>query len=639
MAIDKKKLRIIFLLIGIIILILSSIELIIGLSILVDEKKEVDTYFEENNIIYFPIEVKTRDNSHISAIVFMNESMLSTNDESIPTILVVPGANNEKTKNIDKLIQPLYFGFAVIAMEQRAHGESGGYFTFYQQEPYDVSDVITYVDNNFNQLNCSHIALIGMSLGGGTAVAAQALDDRIFASSIYHPAANISDVLAKIGVGDISTLIGFFPGIQPPYDIPLGFPNWNDIMNDTWYYRDTIRLVNETNTKNLLLLHGSEDDMVDPNVSKAIVERADPLDNRDDITMVLREGIGHGANERNDISFKYTLTWFRYFYFNDSIDITDLDNEITYIELYHINFPETGAHLEHFINFGLLLIIGLYMSILLAINPPKYLKKREDVGNEEEKDSGNDSEHDEENDIESKTLVSHRTLETSNYKKIFITRSLVLISVYTLVGLYCRMRNPSIALGLLFYPSLVACPILIFIPVRRKQEIKTVLRYDDLKSWFTKQKILDFTETLIVFAVPFIVFLIIRNYGGRYTMDPVNAPEISVALHEMITFTLILALPIMFLRNLPLKYVLLSILIFIIGGIIVLLFVPLPEIALLDIPLLGFILCIVLSLIYIVIWFVFQIIRKLITRNNFATLIICSIVICVFLWMRLMRVV
>jgi dipeptidyl aminopeptidase/acylaminoacyl peptidase len=235
-------------------------------------------------------------------------------DESVPTIIFIAGANNQKSTLLDKKIKLLRQGYAIVAMDQRGHGESGGYFSLYEKEYNDVSDVITYLDDNFNQLNCTNIGLIGMSLGGGAVIGAQALDDRVFVTVAYHPASNLTDLFYRIGV-DPFKYFGFLPGMSYPYEIPFGFPNWKIIMNDTMYYRNSINLVNETNTKNLLLLHGMEDDMIHPNNSIAIVNKTDPSETREDIEIILRPGLGHGPNEQNDTSLKYTIAWFNHFLF------------------------------------------------------------------------------------------------------------------------------------------------------------------------------------------------------------------------------------------------------------------------------------------------------------------------------------
>ncbi len=593
-------------------------------SILYSEKGKVDAFLDRHNITGIPIFAPTRDGEHISCVLYMDSNMIDRIDRSVPSIIFVPGADNPKSNLFNIKFQFIKFGYSVIAMEQRGHGESGGYFTLYEKECFDISDVINYLSDNFPQLNTSHIGLVGMSLGGGAAVGAQALDDRIHASVIYHPAANLSDLFRLTGFHPFD-YVGFLPGMGQPKDLPMGIPNWDQIKEEYWSEaHDTINLVNETNTKNLLLLHGSNDDMIRPAVSQAIHDKADPNNTREDVQVVIRPNLGHGDNEKNFGSLRYTLTWFNHFYKNGSINLSDIDSEINTIQFYEFDFPNTGNY-KSWITISVLSLIAYLYSAIFGILFPQQIK------------------------ISKSQLVGawHGSSDPEmkkKYTRTFIIRSITLISIYIGCSAYARMRNPSILNAFLVHPVFIAIPLLLFIPLGAypkdswKQEYVRNLR-EDIKKWVNKDSIRAFLFSYCIFGIPILLYLGLLNLGGIYTIDGIYNPGFSIGFTNILTFGIIFAIPFLLLRDLPGQYSFLLIPVVFLGILFGTLILPIKPISIIPISQLGIVLAIALAMVQFMVYLVLLSVRKLLTRNNFATLLILGTLIAIPLWIRLMRIV
>ena len=616
--------RQIFKILSIFFLITSILSASIFFSLLISEKESVDRFFDRHNIAKVPIYAPTRDGSHISCIVYTDRNIISRTDHSIPAIIFIPGADNPKNNLFDIKFQFLKFGYSVVAMEQRGHGESGGFFTLYEKECTDVSDVITYLENNFPQLNTSNMGLVGMSLGGGAAIGAQAIDDRIHASVIYHPAANLSDLFRTMELHPFD-YFGYLPGMTQPSFFSFGFPDWNRIRDETWsQMHDTINLMNETNTKNLLLLHGANDDMILPSVSQTIHDRADPNNNRDDVQFVLRSNLGHGANERDYGSLKYTLAWFNHFYKNISINLSNLESEIDNISFFKFDFPKKGEYESWLILMVILFIAFLYCSVFGLLYPQK---------TEFNKDQ-----------IRASWIGPNDPNFENKFKNTLIIRSIALIAIYLISSLYARMNNPSILNAFLIHPAFLAIPILLLLPIGsykkehfRKEYVAQLNQ--NLKKWFSKESILSFLLSYAMFGLPLLILLGFINLGGIYTISGIYNPGFAIGLMNVLTFGLIFCIPCLLLHDLPRKYSFYSILVIFIGIFVGTLLLPIKPLPMLPFNAIGLLLALAVSLIQFIFYGLLLAIRKWFTKNIPAMLLALGTLISVIMWIRFMRVV
>ncbi len=273
---ERKKLFI--LIISLSIIATSGILVILSSVAAFSLHNERITYLEEENIYFEYISVKADDGVDIKGILYVNKSLYQYTNSSVPSILMMHGINGRKEAAFQKVFHFVKLGYAVVSVEQRGHGESGGQSTFYIKEPYDMINVIDYMQTNFKFSNASNIGVLAFSYGGGAATVLQAIDDRVYACVLYHPLASIDGITESV---PFPTLIGHTPEI----------PDWDAIQDG--YEQST-----PNNTENVLLLHGMLDDLILPKHTQAFFDKVNPT-NRTDIKYIKRPGLGHGQNEGN----------------------------------------------------------------------------------------------------------------------------------------------------------------------------------------------------------------------------------------------------------------------------------------------------------------------------------------------------
>ncbi len=635
---NPRILKILFAALSLMFLILSMVNISALTRSLTQQNDEISEFLGQNNIIEFKMKVESMEGSDISASLFIKEEYLEWDNRSVPTIVFVPGANSLKYSHLEKKLMLVEANFAVMAIEQRGHGESEGYFTMYELEPLDISAVIDYMESNFKQLNTTHLALIGMSLGGGTSLHCQALDERIHTSSIYHPVANISDLFEAYGA-DVPHLVGFSPGIRPQSKITR-IPDWQKILPRMWDNKSAINIVNSSNTKNLLLLHGTEDKEVRLRNSQAIIEKVDPNNNRKDIRLMVREGLGHGGNEGNMTSFAYTFTWISHFFLNSSIDISQLELESKAIVIPTINFPSSISVESQIKSATLYLAGGLFILIYLLVDP---VFQRKEVSQNDKK----------EGEIENST--NNNMSKKREDKNVLIMRSSAILLSYLLSALYCRLRNPSILYGPIFYSSFIALFLLFLISLKSKCSEREEDQLDRgkqdyfklLKNYIhqriTKRTGIRVLETILVFGIPIALYFSLNNYKGTMIYEKRHMPGISIWFRYIVSISVVLLVPSLFMRDLPKKYSPLLIFNFTIGVLIFFIFVPFNTPKLLseyiNIKYGPILFATLIGVVFFIFYVIIEGISKLITKNKTGTAGMIALFGSTLLFMRVFRLI
>ncbi|MFW9785207.1 MAG: alpha/beta hydrolase, partial [Candidatus Heimdallarchaeota archaeon] len=302
-----------------------------------------EQFFQSQGIIYQKFSVQMQDEVQIHGLLYVKENLYLFDNNSVYTILLLNGINSRKEDNFYKVYQLVERNYAVISIEQRGHGESGGPSGFLSKEPYDMIEILDFIESNFQFVNITHIGLLGFSYGGGVGAILQAIDDRIYTSVLYHPLTSLNSLLENI---PLQNLIGSTPAI----------PNIGQI-------KDAFEIANESNSHNLLLIHGTEDILIYPIDSINFYSLLNGV-NRSDIELILRGGLDHGGNEANLISLKLSIIWFEYYYYNNSIDITNIENELPYFDLFNLTYPDTIVSEILLIVSVILLFLGMTILII-----------------------------------------------------------------------------------------------------------------------------------------------------------------------------------------------------------------------------------------------------------------------------------
>jgi len=465
---ETKKL--ITLIISISLIITSGILVLFSMVEAESLQQERLSYLESENIFFDYFSIEADDGVSIKAILYVDSDLKERDNNSVPTILINHGINNRKENAFSKVFHFVKLGYAVISVEMRGHGESGGISTFYTKEPYDMVDVLDYIEGHYGFSNSSNIALLGFSYGGGAATILQAIDNRIFACVLYHPLASLDALTERV---PFQYLLGNTPGIT----------NFESIQ-------DGYELSTPSNTKNLLLLHGELDDLILPQHTQELYEKVNGT-NREDIQFITRPGLGHGQNEGDLGSLKLTTAWFEHYYHNITINITDLENEMDYIEIIDNSYPGDSFSEELLLTSAILLFIGL--TILLLPKMWSYagvsLKKeyiREPLGSFKHY---------------LKNIKSIKRGTKSDYRKMVIYRSLFYIIPVPIIGIIMALVNPSFLYGYFLVVPLVTSILLIFIP---SSEYST--RKREWQNWKSKS-LPTFLYGILITYIPVLIYV------------------------------------------------------------------------------------------------------------------------------------
>ncbi len=488
-------------------------------------------FYKEENIVHERFSVEVRDGASIKGVLYVNDSLYNVNDGSIPTVMMLNGINSRKEDNLFKAYQLVRRGYAVFSIEQRGHGESTGPSGFLGKEPYDMVEVLNYIEIYYNFANISHIALFAFSYGGGIGAIVQAIDDRIFTSVLYHPLTFLDSFL---DIFPFQNLIGTTSTINRLEEI-----------------QDAFDIANETNTNNLLLIHGVSDTLVFPKSSIDFYTLLNGA-SRTDIQLILRSGLDHVANENDLISLKQSIAWFEHYYTNNTIDITNLESEIRFINLFPFAYPNNNASESTIIIAAVLLFIGMSLLMIKFKIKPSWEK------------------------IPGEKSPFNEKIALKKYKRMILYRSITYLLTALLTGVFCSFINVSFVLGYFILYPLVTIAILIFIPSELHLNWK-----DEFKSWI-KHDLLLFLYTLLTIVIPMIYFLIVYNLNAEMMLKSI-IPIINTSL--VISFLIALSSGIMdyqYLRELKPKHTYILMLIRPCSLLLFVIFVPLPPF-----PLLG----------------------------------------------------
>ena len=535
MHITRKLFKRISLLLIVSAIILSVVSFLSAISLGITRLK----FFNDENIVYEKFSVRMSDGASIKGVMYVDGNHYNINNNSVPMVLMLNGINSRKEDNINKAYQLVKRGFSVFSIEQRGHGESTGPSGFLSKEPYDMVEVLDYIENRYNFPNVTHIALFSFSYGGGIGAILQAIDTRIFTTVLYHPLTSLDSFLNTF---PFQNLIGTTSTIKRLEEI-----------------QDAFDIANETNTENLLLIHGNSDTLIYPKSSVDFYFLLNG-DNRTNIVLKLRPGLSHSENEYDQTSLKFSLAWFQYYYNNSSIDISNLESEITNIHLFPFAYPKSDISENSIILASILFFIGISILVIKFKIQPFW-----------EKLPGEKSPFDE---------------KTANekYKKMIIYRSIAYLVTALITGIFCSIFNVSLIFGYFILYPIVTLIILLFIP----SELHSSWR-DEWRSWI-KHDFLLFVYTLLTISIPMVIFLIIYNLNATIMLKSL-IPIINTSL--LITIAVGLGSGIMdylYLREFKPKHTYILMIIRLASLLIFVIFVPIPPYPLLGgiVSLIGF---------------------------------------------------
>ncbi|MHA1472213.1 MAG: hypothetical protein ACTSQW_03845, partial [Promethearchaeota archaeon] len=178
------------------------------------------------------------------------------------------------------------------------------------------------------------------------------------------------------------------------------------------------------------------------------------------------------------------LAWFHYYYYNSSIDVSNLEAEIININLFPFSYPNSDISEISIIIASILFFIGLSILVIIFKIQPFW-----------EKIPGE------------KTPFDEKTAN-EKYKKMIIYRSSAYLLTALITGIFCSIFNVSLVFGYFILYPIVTVVILLFIP----SELHSSWR-DEWKSWI-KHELILFLYTIVTISIPMVLFLIIYNLNA-----------------------------------------------------------------------------------------------------------------------------
>ncbi|MCK4239665.1 MAG: hypothetical protein KAX33_11115, partial [Candidatus Lokiarchaeota archaeon] len=370
-----------------------------------------------------------------------------------------------------------------------------------------------------------------------------------------------------------------------------------------------VEILNSSNTRNLLIIHGTDDITVKLEHSQIIYQTLSG-DSRNDIELIERLDLNHVQNINDEISLKYAISWLLHYYRNSSIDITNLDKEINYFQLYEFQGFAVD-NLEFFsVIFLFFLLIGGWILFFGDMGIPYYSDIR-NFRQKKEKSSQKSP----------NSLLYFKNQKEYPNLKIIIWISVIYISGSLLTTLLSLLINPSLIIGFLFLGSLIIISvILLFL----KLKLPILLSMDKI-TIFEKEEIEFFIKNCIWIFSSFLIFGLCNTIYTYYIYSIGRIPIFTTTfLINIFLISFIFCQDFLVIRIFKLQYgLLINLLLRLITLSLFLLFVPLPSFNFPINTTFLFWLGIPLSAIFLTL---ITKILKPITKNEFGALILISVI-------------
>ncbi len=557
-------------------------------------------FFEKEDIYFEEFSVKMKDNVEIKGLLYVDKDLEEKEDNSVPTVLLLHGINGRKEDQIYKIFQLVKRGFAVFSVEQRGHGESGGFCTLLRKEPGDMEKIIDFIEDHYDFSNATHIALLGFSFGGGIGAILQAKDDRVYASVLYHPLVSIDHLIDLL---PFQNLFGFTYGIGRLEDI-----------------KDGLGECTISNTKNLLLIHGKDDELISPEDSKELYEQVGGS-YRNDIGLEIRPDLNHFENDIDDESFKYAIIWLEHFYIDSSIDIINRDLEITYIKFEDFEYPDSSLPELLILTSSIILFLGFS---LLLLTTKVWPLSSEISSNLQSKISN-------EKDIQS-------------YKKMVLSRVIIYIIPVAIGAPLFAVLNPSYFFGYALIIPIATIILFLLMPCFEHSDWKSKWKShlnSEWNYWYQNNSRLLLYGIIIV-IMPILFYVIIFNFNAyQMIKSPIPFFNTTMILYLSMGISTFF-MDYLLIRGLKTQHSMILIFLRPLTLVIFYIFIPIPAFSFTGLPISGEIgQILIFSLIGLVFWFVLMLMIQLrkIYKNILPVMLIFFFPLIIFLLFVFIRLV
>ena len=378
--------------------------------------------------------------------------------DKVPLIIYCHGIGSQRDIDLRITIELTKRGFFVAALDYHGQGESGGEITDIDPEnkipalAQDCSELLDTLEKMSiykDRIDRTQIGLIGHSLGGMVVLQNQALDDRFKATVAWAPLVSFDP--EELGITNIEKFKDYIPE----------------------------NLINENNSKNLLIIAHVKDELVD---FEDNAERAQELTGCKLIKIT--ESFGSPHQLISEKVMKKSINWFENIFFD-----SETINGPIYIS-YTINYILLGVSL-----------IALFSTVFYFMNYiSKYFDFKRDISRKTSR-------------LFSKKEISIQIVKIIAYFAIFISIWLFFTLQFGLIGLFYA------SIIVLF--SYLSIKLAIYI-IKKKKERKKFNLNDFLKSQYDEDA---FVYTIIctgIFLGFYIAFSIVYPFVFVFPSHPIS---------------------------------------------------------------------------------------------------------------------
>lgn len=415
--------------------------------------------------------IPTYDAKEVPAILLYHETLTSVETPSVPVVIFIHGINDHKETQLKKAFNYARQGYFTVTIDQRGHGESTTHNSLVYQEVDDVSAILDYMEREFRMVNASNAGLVGCSLGGMVSLIAQSRDARVVATVSMSAPSNMTAMVELLSVDKLFTVTPEIPSIRYAFRV-----------------RSPITQLTPENTGNLLILHGAADNFVNISHGEAIYHLLDGA-NREDIQFVAREGLGHGANQFDELNLNMSVLWMNHYLRGAPVDTANLETVATH----------NAFTVDEFISFpvsALLVLLG-WMCVVVFLLFCRIFMKRDVHELEKAKFDAYS------------TIYEYEPRSQKEARQIYAFLIGGYFGAFIVGGILSRLFSLSILEAYYVVPPLIGIPVTLGIVYKNDAFRERVGKTFNLRMGLGSK---DFGKSLIIMLVPFISFILVGNW-------------------------------------------------------------------------------------------------------------------------------
>ncbi|MHA1340090.1 MAG: alpha/beta hydrolase family protein [Promethearchaeota archaeon] len=282
------------------------------------------------------------------------EDALKT-DHSIPLVICSHGMNADFWFMKDFYYTLTKLGYAVVAPEFRGHRSNSAPTTYGNKEPYDILEIVDYVEHNYEFINSTNIGIVGHSMGG------------LFSAGAY-----IFESLGKKRFKtfvDLSGAVNATRAVEHFLTDPTMLGELQFLANMT--KKNPINYVNSTFPRNIYIIHGEYDNIVGKECSLDFYNALNPYGNRTDVKFELISTSNHEIYQVSNVKEKL-IAWLDKYLKNQTTDPSS-------ITIYKFVYDEKyGTRFQMFLLIDCFFIMVLFGCTTYLIKPKVYVTELPD---------------------------------------------------------------------------------------------------------------------------------------------------------------------------------------------------------------------------------------------------------------------